>query len=89
MTRVRDRIAPTHCDAFALFDDPPIAATREVVEAHASLARSLGALYPPVAVSEIANGLSVPKTAGFGLSKWLARYQNRALMKRLTADLPE
>lgn len=75
--------------SFALFDEPPIEATRRVVEAHVSLARSLGPLYPPVAISEILNCVSVPMTAGFGLSRWLARYQDPELMRRLTADLTE
>jgi hypothetical protein len=73
--------------SFALFDEAPIEATREVVDAHAGLARFLGPLYPPAAVSEIVNGISIPKAAGFGLSRWLARYRDEDLLERVTAGV--
>jgi hypothetical protein len=69
--------------SFALFDSAPMEATRAVMEAHTEFARSLGPLYPPRPISELAGSLSIPKTARFSLSRWLARYSDDELLERL------
>lgn len=66
--------------SFTLFDEAPLETTKEVFAAHAAYARSMGPLWPPVLVSEIMCGLSIPKTAGFGLKRWLARYDDDSIV---------
>lgn len=69
--------------SFALFEAAPLEATREVMEAHTTFARALGPLYPPRPISELSGSLSVPKSAGFALARWLARYSDDQLLERL------
>jgi hypothetical protein len=69
--------------SFALFEAAPLEATREVLEAHTTFARSLGPLYPPRPISELSGSLSIPKSAGFSLSRWLERYSDEELLERL------
>jgi hypothetical protein len=69
--------------SFALSEAAPLEATDKVLEAHTTFARSLGPLYPPRPISELSGSVSIPKSGGFSLSRWLARYSDEELLERL------
>lgn len=72
--------------SLAIADSPPLEPTREILDLHIALAKALGDLYPPLAISELACCVSLPKTARFKLSDWLGRYRSPSLLARASVS---